>query len=334
MSARRLERVILATEFGFRSIKLIELRASSTCRVADDFVKRFLPSFKYHNASLEFKYTSVDEAKGSKKPQQKDGQQGEGSALPEGLDVHKDVVIIDFNDNHRQVLGLHLYPQASLLAQRILRLDRERDILQRIEIGRGIAAESRTPLGADGRGERRRKNARDGVTDRSGSGAKSGVRESTGERFERKVKRRLEEEINRRVEDGLKDEKFQKEMGQAVDEARSGARKKMLEEVEAEKVSIQKEFDKKLEAAKEPASRNESTVEDASSVSVTKVQESEAEALRKEKKLERLRRIAEEREKRMQSGLSPKQAPAAATSSRTKSNSGPSISFSLKKPGR
>ncbi|KAF4683184.1 hypothetical protein FOZ60_009508 [Perkinsus olseni] len=151
MSARRLERVILATEFGFRSIKLIELRASSTCRVADDFMKRFLPSFKYHNASLEFKYTSVDEAKGSKKPQQKDQQQGEGAnlreghrdlkgkwhgfhqapPLPEGLDVHKDVVIIDFNDNHRQVLGLHLYPQASLLAQRILRLDRERDILQR-----------------------------------------------------------------------------------------------------------------------------------------------------------------------------------------------------------
>ncbi|KAF4698259.1 hypothetical protein FOZ63_014661 [Perkinsus olseni] len=305
MSARRLERVILATEFGFRSIKLIELRASSTCRVADDFVKRFLPSFKYHNASLEFKYTSVDEAKGSKKPQQKDQQQGEGSTLPEGLDVHKDVVIIDFNDNHRQVLGLHLYPQASLLAQRILRLDRERDILQRI-------------------------------------------RESNGERFERKVKRRLEEEINRRVEDGLKDEEFQKEIRQAVDEARSNARKKMLEEVEAEKVSIQKEFDKKLEAAKEPASQNESTVEEASSVSATKVQESEAEALRKEKKLERLRRIAEEREKysiedgsfrlsilrRMQSGLSPKQAPAAATSSRTKSNSGPSISFSLKKPGR
>ncbi|KAF4686132.1 hypothetical protein FOZ60_005625 [Perkinsus olseni] len=282
MSARRLERVILATEFGFRSIKLIELRASSTCRVADDFMKRFLPSFKYHNASLEFKYTSVDEAKGSKKPQQKDQQKGEGSAPPEGLDVHKDVVIIDFNDNHRQVLGLHLYPQASLLAQRILRLDRERDILQ-LE---GESAARTAAMRGDGK--------------MRGTDSPVGVARGQNLAYERALVKglngKLEEEINRRVEDGLKDEEFQKEMRQAVDEARSSARKKMLEEVEAEKVSIQKEFDKKLEAAKEPASQNESTVEGASSVSVTKVQESEAEALRKEKKLERLRRIAEERE--------------------------------------
>ncbi|EER08492.1 hypothetical protein Pmar_PMAR015911 [Perkinsus marinus ATCC 50983] len=104
-----------------------------------------------------------------------------------------------------------------------------------------------------------------------------------------------EEAIERRIAECVKDEAFQQELKREVEKARMEARTNMHKEVEAEKVLIQKSFDEKLKAPKKTGDEHTSTKELPPTVAVVK--ESEAEALRKEKKLESLRKIAEEREK-------------------------------------
>ncbi|KAF4672349.1 hypothetical protein FOL47_000657 [Perkinsus chesapeaki] len=244
MSARRLERVILATEFGFRSIKLLELRARTSCRVADDFIQRFLPSFKYHNVGLEFKYTTLDEVKDGKRKQQQeeDANKVEGdesSKLPESFNRDEDVLIIDFSSFSREKDG--------------------------------------SSDGAEGDKMTRK---RQRLFNSSGSGQVPVSRENRDDRFERKVKRRLEDEIDKRIRDGLKDAEYQKEVSKAVEELRVKAHAKMLQEVESEKVLIKKDFDRKLEESKTAALQKDIKDHEGCKLAPKASKDSEAEARR------------------------------------------------------